>query len=391
MERLLTGLAGFTIKKIITLKPAYLEVTYNRETLCPDCGSGEKRIKASFWRNIKSVPQQGRPVPLRIRCHKYHCKQCGRYYNTRIKGVKKWSRSTEPLKTNIFNACRRGFSNRDAATECGISVATVERFYHQTVVHKIGHLQNRTCPKYIGIDEHRFSKKVGFATTFCNLEKHSVFDITPGRSEADLLPFLKSLKGRNRVTMVCMDMHAPYRKMVRKWFPNAKIVTDRFHVIKLINHHFATTCKVIDEENLAWGRGGLIRAMCTKPDRLTNRKKQKLDQYFEQQPIIKNLWEFWQELAELCRNKGKNPPECKKLIAELIEKIEILKDSPFKPMKTHGRSLKSWLKPIVRMFRYFKSNGIVEGFHRKMKLIQRRAYGFRNFENYRLRVKVLFG
>ena len=29
------------------------------------------------------------------------------------------------------------------------------------------------------------------------------------------------------------------------------------------------------------------------------------------------------------------------------------------------------------------------GFHRKMKLIQRRAYGFRNFENYRLRVKVL--
>ncbi|WP_423202101.1 transposase [Legionella fairfieldensis] len=36
-------------------------------------------------------------------------------------------------------------------------------------------------------------------------------------------------------------------------------------------------------------------------------------------------------------------------------------------------------------------NGITEGFHRKMKLIQRRAYGFRNFENYRLRVRVLCG
>ncbi|HCX3394755.1 TPA: transposase [Legionella pneumophila] len=31
------------------------------------------------------------------------------------------------------------------------------------------------------------------------------------------------------------------------------------------------------------------------------------------------------------------------------------------------------------------------GFHRKMKLIQRRAYGFRNFENYRVRVRVLCG
>lgn len=39
------------------------------------------------------------------------------------------------------------------------------------------------------------------------------------------------------------------------------------------------------------------------------------------------------------------------------------------------------------MWRFTKSNDITEGFHRKMKLIQRRAYGFRNFENYRTRVK----
>ncbi len=41
------------------------------------------------------------------------------------------------------------------------------------------------------------------------------------------------------------------------------------------------------------------------------------------------------------------------------------------------------------MWRFSKSNGITEGFHRKMKLIQGRAYGFKNFENYHLRVKVL--
>jgi len=43
----------------------------------------------------------------------------------------------------------------------------------------------------------------------------------------------------------------------------------------------------------------------------------------------------------------------------------------------------------VRMFRFTKSNGILEGFHNKMEMISRRAYGFRNFENYRLRVKAL--
>lgn len=34
-------------------------------------------------------------------------------------------------------------------------------------------------------------------------------------------------------------------------------------------------------------------------------------------------------------------------------------------------------------------NGITEGFHTKMEMLQRQAFGFRNFENYRLRVKVM--
>ena len=391
MERLLTGLTDFSIKKVLAFRPAHLEVVYKKDTPCPECGSSKKRIKASFWRNIKSIPQQGHPVTLRVRCHKFHCKRCGRYFNTRMHGIKKWSRSTEPLKSNVFHICKRGYSNRDAASESGISVATVERFYHQMVLQKISHQKERLCPRILGIDEHRFSRKVGFVTTFCNLERHSVFDVAPGRSEAELLPFLRTLKGRKYVKMVCMDMHAPYRKMVRKWFPNAKIVTDRFHVIKLINHHFAKTCKMIDEENLAWGRGGLIRAMCTKQKNLTPQKKQKLDRYFEQQPAIKHLWLFCQDLAELCRNKGKNPGACRKLVRELLKKVEMLRESPFRPMQTLGKSLMTWLSPIARMFRYYRSNGILEGFHRKMKLIQRRAYGFRNFENYRLRVRVMCG
>lgn len=391
MERLLTGLTDFSIKKVLSLRPIRLEVTYAKETPCPRCNGLEKRIKASFWREIKSTPQQGHPVTLLVYCRKYHCKQCGRYYNTRINGVKKWSRSTEPLKKNIFNVCRRGYTNKDAAFESGISVATVERFYHQMVVHKIHHQENRQCPRIIGIDEHRFSKRAGFVTTFCNLEKHSVFDVACGRSEAELTPFLASLRGRHRVKVVCMDMYAPYRKMVRQWFPNAKIVTDRFHVIKLINHHFAKTCKLIDDENLSWGRGGLIRAMTTKPERLSDAQKQKLELYFEQQPAIKSLWLFCQELAELCRNKGKNQRACKKLVRELLDKVEMLKRSPFRSMRTLGKSINNWIDEIARMFRYYRSNGIVEGFHRKMKLIQRRAYGFTNFENYRLRVRVLCG
>lgn len=38
------------------------------------------------------------------------------------------------------------------------------------------------------------------------------------------------------------------------------------------------------------------------------------------------------------------------------------------------------------LWRFSRSSGITEGFHTRMEMMTRRAYGFRNFENYRLRV-----
>jgi transposase len=71
--------------------------------------------------------------------------------------------------------------------------------------------------------------------------------------------------------------------------------------------------------------------------------------------------------------------------------VKQLREINFKHLASLGKTLHAWREEIVRMWRFTKNNGITEGFHRKMKLIQRRAYGFRNFENYRLRVKVLCG
>ena len=68
-----------------------------------------------------------------------------------------------------------------------------------------------------------------------------------------------------------------------------------------------------------------------------------------------------------------------------------LKQSAFRALASLGKTLSAWKDEVARMWRFSKSNGITEGFHGKMKLIQRRAYGFKSFENYRVRVKVLCG
>ncbi|WP_158238510.1 transposase [Pollutimonas subterranea] len=59
--------------------------------------------------------------------------------------------------------------------------------------------------------------------------------------------------------------------------------------------------------------------------------------------------------------------------------------------KALAATLTSWLEPIVRMWRFAKSNGITEGFYTKVEMLSRRAYGLRNFENYRMRVPPIMG
>jgi transposase len=66
-----------------------------------------------------------------------------------------------------------------------------------------------------------------------------------------------------------------------------------------------------------------------------------------------------------------------------------LRQAGFPSLAQLGETLHSWQREIAAMWRFSRNNGITEGFHNKMALINRQPYGFRNFENYRRRVKVL--
>jgi Transposase and inactivated derivatives len=391
VERIVIGLPGYVIKKIISVNPLGLEAVWTGIRACPYCNCTKLRTKDSFWREIKSIRLHDRPSTLRVRCHKYLCLECGRYFNTRLPGVKLWGRATELLKKSVFLGYNKGCSNADIARDNGIGVATVERYYHQMIEHKHSHFQNRLCPRILGIDEHRFTRKHGFVTTFCDLQKRKVVDVALGRDNFRLHDFLLSLKGRERVRVVCIDMNSAYRNLVRQWFPNAMIVSDRFHVIRLVQHHFSKVCKLVDEAHTSYGRGRLMRLLMKRPDTLTLSQQERLKVYFEGQPALRAVYDFCHELSDLLRIKARTRSGCKKPVCELLDKIKQLRQSPFKAMRTLGKTLASWKEEVARMFRFTRSNGTTEGFHRKMKLIQRRAYGFRNFENYRLRVKVLCG
>ncbi len=164
MYTILSGLPELSITRVVPHKPLIIEARWRGKKQCPHCHSSSLKLKDSFWRSIKNGQILDKLSILKIRCHKYQCLTCHRYFNTRISGIKSWSRSTEPLKRSILAQYNKGLSITQIAQDFQIGTATVERYYQQMTL-----LENRKinlqCPKILGIDEHRFTRKQGFATT----------------------------------------------------------------------------------------------------------------------------------------------------------------------------------------------------------------------------------
>jgi len=81
--------------------------------------------------------------------------------------------------------------------------------------------------------------------------------------------------------------------------------------------------------------------------------------------------------------KTLNGKRARRKLSGFLRLIEQLRVSPLRGL---AETLTNWLQPVLAMWRFSKTNGITEGFHTKMEMMTRRAYGFRNFDNYRLRV-----
>ena len=383
----IVNMPGYRLVSASGHNPLLLKVKITLKPRCPHCRNTELRYKDKRLRLIKHVPFGGRRTFIEIESRKYCCKSCQRYFFQELPGIGKYQRATFKFKKHVSKLHRHGINQKCLAQELHIGSATVERWYHQCFQRDDANISNRHCPRVLGIDEHFFSKRKRFATTLCDLHKQRVFDLLPGRNKNEIHSDLHNLKGRLDVKVVCMDLSNNYRRIAKEYFPNALIVADRFHVIRLVNHAFMEAYKYFEPKIKS--HRGLLAALRTNPENLNYARRKNRDKLFRECPSVKALYDFKVKLCHLLMYKKRTKRQCIGLAKTLFRILRELAQSPIKPLKRLAKTISSWREEIARMWRFTKNNGITEGFHRKMKLIQRNAYGFRNFENYRLRVRVL--
>jgi transposase len=387
-SEILLGLPGYQITGIEWKSgEVRMSARHQGPTACPHCGGTALRNKGGFLRRVRHENWGLRRGVLLLQGSKWQCRGCRRYFRQRFPGVQPCQRASEAFREMIFRQHLDGINRSRLGRREAIGAATVERYFRYGLQHQFREWHAPTCPQILGIDEHFFTRRRGFATTLCDLKHHKVYDVVLGRSELSLEPYFQRLEGKAAVKVVCMDLSSPYRALVHLHFPNARIVADRFHVIRIINHHFLACWRELDP--VGSKNRGLLSLLRRHRHNLRPDQQERLAAYLAAYPALELIYRFKQRLCYLLLKKHRTRKQCQALAPRFLRAVYELRQAGLAQLVQLGQTLHSWREEIVTMWRFTRNNGITEGFHNKMELINRQAYGFRNFENYRLRVKVL--
>ena len=364
-----------------------ISARYTGPRFCAHCGGVRLRSKGWIRRTVRHEDWGLRHGVLDIQIPKSKCLSCGRYSRQPLPGILRCQRASEAFQKAIYQQHLDGVNRSRLGRREGLGAATVERYFRHGLRRQFREWHPPRCPLLLGIDEHFFTRRKGFATTLCDLKNHKVYDVVLGRSELSLQAYFQALEGKPEVQLVCMDLASGYRALVKKHFPNARIVADRFHVIRLINHHFLACWREIDPTGSR--NRGLLSLMRRHRHNLSLTQQEKLAAYLLAHPALEVIYRFKQRLCYLLLKKHRNRKQCEALAPRFLRAVYQRRQAGLAQLVQLGETLNCWAEEIVAMWRFTRNNGITEGFHNKMELINRQAYGFRNFENYRLRVKVL--
>jgi transposase len=218
-----------------------------------------------------------------------------------------------------------------------------------------------------------------------------VLDVLPDRSKETLLKWLeeRGIEWCAAVRYACSDMWDAYQQSAEQKLPNARRVVDRFHIMKNLNDALTKTRRAIqkdaDEKTKELLKG--CRWLLVKNrENLSEEQEKQLAGMLEASPELKQCYELKEAFRDLF-NQNLTPKAAEKCLRRWMAKVEALS---FKALKAFVNTLQNWWQQILNYFDGRFNNGFAEGVNLKIRMLNRRGYGYRNFYSFRLHVLVAF-
>lgn len=352
--------------------------------VCPKCATPSKTIYDHVSVRIKDTPLRDKRIILNIRKRRFFCKSCKKPFTEPVQGIRKGFRTTDRFRKHIM-WCADNFANlSNVRKQLDISSWLVYKAYYEQLEAQIRKIQNPWATT-IGIDEHairrnKYKSYREFGTIFVEFSHNRIRELVMGRSPGELLSDerLRKIPGRENVRNVVIDLSKNYRRFVTDFFPNAKIIADRFHVIRLFNNILNKYRLEVTGDK----RKNPVRKLILKKSKdLDIFTRKAIYRWLDLHPKIKEAYFFKEAMHSFYNIRGMN--YARKRLTKLTDAMAL---STLPEIQTLRRTLVSWHSQIVNYFENKITNGKTEGFNRVAKLVQRNAYGYKNIDNYRRRL-----
>jgi transposase len=268
------------------------------------------------------------------------------------------------------------------ARQYGLNWKSVATIVKRTVQYGLRH-RERPPVHVIGIDEVSRRKGQGYLTVVYDLERRVLLWVGDDRTEEAVKPFFTEALGRRRcqtLRVVCMDMWAPYAKLVRTHAANAQILFDRFHIVKHLNDAVDAVRRELWRQLTAKQRAtfkGTRWLLLKNPWNLTGDQRERLSTLVRlNAPIVRAY--YLKEAFQLFWDY-KQPKRAK----DHLEKwMQAAMRSRLVPFQKFVRMVRNHLDGILPWTQQRVSTGAVEGMNNKIKSISHRSFGFRTAENF---------
>jgi len=381
----LLGLQNYFVKDLKNENnKIFLSLVRQGYPKCPECG--QYHIEASKDNRIQIVEDLsvfGKRCYIILNKFRIEC-QCGYRGTEHIEWLNRYDRVTVRYQKWIYAFCKR-MTGIDVARIFGISKHTVYRLDKEGIKQELAE-QKPINPKRISIDEISRKKGHRYATIISAPGERKVLEVVKGRKMIDLMPFFeqKGIKWCTNIEVVTMDAWLAYRKAIKKYCKDAIICFDHFHLAqyfsKAIDKLRIQESRKVDKDEKEIYKGSrwlLLR----RPEKLRDDQKIKLDQLLE---VNKNLFKAY-ILRDEFRNIFAGPSAHSRLI-RLTLWIQKAKTSRISQITGFVKLIEKWEPFIRNSLREDCSNSFAEGINTKIRVIQRMAYGYKDFDYLRLKI-----
>jgi transposase len=352
---------------------------------CPVCNSRDVLPRGHQERTFKAVPIGHKPVRVVLPIPRVECPSCGIVRQIPVAFADPRRSYTHAFERYALELGRL-MTIQDVARHLQVCWDTIKDIQKRDLYRRFRKPRLRKL-KQIAIDEIAIGAGHRYLTVVLNLETGAVVFVGEGKGADALDPFWKRLRAaRAQVEAVATDMAAAYIEAVSRCLPEATLVFDRFHVMKLVNDKLAALRRQLYAQATAEQKQvlkGVRWLLVKRPENLEARRNEhaRLEEALQLNEPLATAYYLKEELGEFWEQDDEE-----QATAFLLDWLALAEASRVKMLVGLAKTLRKHALGLLAYYDYPISTGPLEGTNNKIKTMKRQAYGYRDKEFFKLKI-----